>query len=58
MKPKSIHVLYSETPNGNPEEHPDQFKWLERHIRSLERTKDKPFLDQTNKTEIKTPPEL
>ena len=41
MKPKTIHRLYSEDPNGTPEEFPEKFKWLERCIRSLQRAKDK-----------------
>ncbi len=58
MKPKTIHVLYEETPNGTPEEHPEKLKWLDRHIRTLVRCQEKPF-DNTPKSENKhnnTPP--
>jgi hypothetical protein len=57
MKPKTIHPLYEETPNGTPEEHPEKLKWLDKHIRTLSRNMEKPFLDAPKtKNKHSTPP--
>ena len=56
MKPKTIHRLYSEDPNGTPEEFPEKFQWLERCIRFLLRTKANSTLEKENiSSDKKTP---
>jgi hypothetical protein len=57
MKPKSIHTLYNELPSGTPEEFPERFKWLDRHLRSLERANQNHNLETIPKTITKTPPD-
>lgn len=59
MKPKTIHRLYSEDPNGTPEEFPEKFQWLERCIRSLLRTKaNSIFKKEDISSDEKTPKKI